>query len=255
MSKPVFTERPPKTGERIAKVIARAGLCSRRDAERWIAEGRVAVDGAVLTSPGVNVTSESRIVVDGKELPRAQHARLFRFHKPRGMLTTASDPEGRPTIYDGMPKELPRLMPVGRLDFNSEGLLLLTNDGELKRRLELPATGLPRRYRARVHGRPDPRGLDLLRRGVTIEGVRYSSIDVRLEREQQSGANCWLDVTLTEGKNREVRRALEYISLPVNRLIRVAYGPFQLEDIKPLSCIEVPDRKLLEFTARLKGEA
>ena len=229
-------------GERIAKVVARAGLGSRREVERWIAEGRVAVDGQVLTSPGVKVTAESRITVDGKELAAPERARLFRFHKPRGMLTTARDPHGRPTIYDGMPAGLPRLMPVGRLDFNSEGLLLLTNDGELKRHLELPVTGWIRRYRARVHGTPDPAALQRLKRGAVIDGVRYGPIDAALERQQAS--NCWLRVALSEGKNREVRRVLESLGLPVNRLIRIAYGPFQLGDLPPGACIEVPAKTL-----------
>ena len=230
----------PVKGERIAKVVARAGLGSRRDVERWIADGRVAVDGKILTTPAVVVTPENRITVDGRELPSPERARLFRFHKPRGMLTTAHDPQGRPTIYDGMPAGLPRLMPVGRLDFNSEGLLLLTNDGGLKRRLELPATGWVRRYRARVHGAPNPAALAQLKRGVTVEGVRYEPIDAAIERQQ--GSNCWLRVALAEGKNREVRRVLEYLGLPVNRLIRIAYGPFQLGDLPPAACIEVPGK-------------
>jgi 23S rRNA pseudouridine2605 synthase len=235
-------DEPDEPGERIAKVVARAGLGSRREVERWIAEGRVAVDGQTLTTPGVRVTGASRITVDGKELPAPERARLFRFHKPRGMLTTAHDPQGRPTIYDGMPAGLPRLMSVGRLDFNSEGLLLLTNDGGLKRHLELPATGWIRRYRARVHGVPDPESLKRLKRGVTIEGVRYEPIEAAIERQQ--GSNCWLRVGLSEGKNREVRRVLEWLGLPVNRLIRIAYGPFQLGDLPPSACIEVPGKIL-----------
>jgi 23S rRNA pseudouridine2605 synthase len=222
--------------------VARAGLGSRRDVERWIAEGRVAVDGQTLTSPGVRVTPASRITVDGKELPAPERARLFRFHKPRGMLTTVRDPHGRPTIQDGMPGDLPRLMPVGRLDFNSEGLLLLTNDGGLKRHLELPATGWSRRYRARVHGVPDPAALKRLKHGVVVEGVRYAPIEASVERQQAS--NCWLSVSLSEGKNREVRRVLEWLGLPVNRLIRIAYGPFQLGDLPPGACIEVPPKIL-----------
>lgn len=229
-------------GERVAKVVARAGLGSRREVERWIAEGRVAVDGRILTSPGVRVTAASRITVDGHELPAPERVRLFRFHKPRGMLTTARDPHGRPTIQDGMPAELPRLMPVGRLDFNSEGLLLLTNDGGLKRHLELPATGWIRRYRARVHGIPNPEALTRLKRGIVVDGVRYGPIDAVVERQQAS--NCWLRVALSEGKNREVRRVLESLALPVNRLIRIAYGPFQLGDLPPGACVEVPARML-----------
>jgi len=239
---------PPK-GERIAKVIARAGLASRREVERWIAEGRVNLDGKVLTTPAVVVGPESRIVVDGKLLPMAGPARLFRFHKPRGMLTTAHDPEGRPTIYDGMPPGLPRLMPVGRLDFNSEGLLLLTNDGGVKRHLELPATGWTRRYRVRVHGNPNPEALRLLKNGITVEGVTYGPIEAMIERQQ--GTNCWLFMTLTEGKNREIRRVLDHMALPVNRLIRVAYGPFQLGDLPPAACIEVTGKTLRDQLGKI----
>lgn len=243
MDSPVTRSRTNEAeGERVAKVVARAGLGSRRDVERWIAEGRVAVDGETLTSPGVRVTPANRITVDGKELPAPERARLFRFHKPRGMLTTARDPQGRPTIQDGMPPELPRLMPVGRLDFNSEGLLLLTNDGGLKRHLELPATGWVRRYRARVHGVPNPEALTRLKHGVVIDGVRYGPIEAAIERQQAS--NCWLRVGLTEGKNREVRRVLESLGLPVNRLIRIAYGPFQLGDLPPGACMEVPAKTM-----------
>ena len=242
---------PAEKGERIAKVIARAGLGSRREVERWIADGRVAVDGRVLDSPALTVTAANRITVDGRELPQPERARLFRFHKPRGMLTTAHDPQGRPTIYDGMPAGLPRLMPVGRLDFNSEGLLLLTNDGGLKRHLELPATGWLRRYRARVHGIPDAQALAQLRGGVTIEGVRYGPIEAEIDRQQ--GSNCWLRVALSEGKNREVRRVLEYLHLPVNRLIRIAYGPFQLGDLAPGTCVEVPARTMRDQLGKVLG--
>jgi 23S rRNA pseudouridine2605 synthase len=242
---------PAEKGERIAKVIARAGLGSRREVERWIADGRVAVDGRVLDSPALTVTAANRITVDGRELPQPERARLFRFHKPRGMLTTAHDPQGRPTIYDGMPAGLPRLMPVGRLDFNSEGLLLLTNDGGLKRHLELPATGWLRRYRARVHGIPDAQALAQLRGGVTIEGVRYGPIEAEIDRQQ--GSNCWLRVALSEGKNREVRRVLEYLNLPVNRLIRIAYGPFQLGDLAPGTCVEVPARTMRDQLGKVLG--
>jgi 23S rRNA pseudouridine2605 synthase len=231
-----------KGGERIAKVMARAGLASRREAERWIADGRVAVDGKVLTSPAVVVTSANRITVDGRDLPNAQRTRLFRFHKPRGMLTTEHDPQGRPTIYDGMPPELPRLMPVGRLDYNSEGLLLLTNDGGLKRHLELPATGWTRRYRVRAHGLSDAAALASLKHGIVVEGVRYGPIEASIDRQQ--GSNAWLTMTLTEGKNREVRRVLEHLGLTVNRLIRIAYGPYQLGDIPSLACVEVAPKLL-----------
>ena len=212
--------------ERIAKRIARAGVCSRRDAERLILDGRVAVDGKVLNSPALDVGPTSWIVVDGKPLPAAEPSRLFRFHKPKGVLTAARDPEGRPTIYDRLPTDLPRLVPIGRLDIGSEGLLLLTNDGELKRKLELPATGWTRRYRARVHRLPEPPQLARLLAGITIEGIAYGPIQVTVDHTQ--GDNSWIMVALKEGKNREVRRVMEHIGHPVSRLIRIAYGPFQL---------------------------
>jgi 23S rRNA pseudouridine2605 synthase len=195
---------PVAGAERIAKRIARSGLCSRRDAERWIAAGRVAVDGAVLTSPATTVTGANQVTVDGQPLPEAERARLFRYHKPAGLLTTARDPAGRPTVYDRLPPGLPRVMPVGRLDFASEGLLLLTNDGELKRRLELPATGWLRRYRVRVHGEVDEARLASLTRGITLDGFSYGPIEASLDRLQ--GSNAWLSVALREGKNREIRR-------------------------------------------------
>lgn len=232
----------PEAVERVAKVIARAGLCSRREAEAWIEQRRVAVDGMVLTSPAYNVRSGQRVTVDGKPLPAAEPTRLFRFHKPRGMVTAARDPEGRATIYDALPEGLPRLMPVGRLDINSEGLLLLTNDGGLKRRLELPATGWLRRYRVRAFGEVDDRKLKELADGVTVDGVSYGPIQARLDRMQ--GGNAWLTVALREGKNREVRRVLEHIGLKVNRLIRVAYGPFQLGSLPKRSVEEVSPRIL-----------
>jgi 23S rRNA pseudouridine2605 synthase len=212
--------------ERIAKRIARSGYCSRRDAERLIATGRVAVDGEVLKSPAVTVTDASRITIDGGLLPNPEQPRLFRYHKPAGLLTAARDPEGRPTIYDRLPESLPRLMPIGRLDMGSEGLLLLTNDGELKRRLELPATGWLRRYRVRVHGRIDESKLEGLQNGIVIDGFQYRPIQARLDRVQ--GSNAWLSIALREGKNREIRRVLEHFGWPVNRLIRLSFGPFQL---------------------------
>ena len=204
--------------ERIAKRMARAGLCSRRDAERWIADGRVKLDGEVLTSPAVTVTAASKIEVDGKPLPAIAPARLFRFHKPTGCLTAASDPEGRKTITDLIPTELPRLIPIGRLDMNSEGLLLLTNDGGLKRQLELPTTGWQRRYRVRVHGDVDEAKLASLVDGITIDGFDYGPIEAVLERKL--GKNAWLNVALREGKNREIRKVMEHFGWPVNRLIR-----------------------------------
>jgi 23S rRNA pseudouridine2605 synthase len=231
-------------GERIAKVIARAGLCSRRDAERLVAERRVAVDGRVLDSPALNVRPGQRVTVDGKPLPAAEPARLFRYHKPRGVVTTARDPEGRKTVYDTLPEGLPRLMPVGRLDLNSEGLLLLTNDGELKRRLELPSTGWLRRYRVRVHGHPEEPQLKALAGGITVDGIAYGSIDAHLDRLQ--GDNAWLTMALREGRNREVRRVLEHLGFQVGRLIRVAYGPFQLGSLPERGIEEVRPKVLKE---------
>jgi 23S rRNA pseudouridine2605 synthase len=230
--------------ERIAKRIARAGLCSRREAETWIAAGRVAVDGTVLSSPAVTVTPAQLITVDGKRLPTAEPARLFRYHKPQAIMTTAHDPEGRATIYAGLPADLPRLMPVGRLDYNSEGLLLLTNDGGLKRRLELPSTGWLRRYRVRVFGFVEDPALARLGRGITVDGVAYGPIEARLDRVQ--GDNAWLTVGLREGKNREIRKVLEHLGLKVNRLIRTAYGPFQLGLLPPRGVEEVRPKVLRE---------
>ena len=228
--------------ERVAKRIARSGYCSRRDAERLIASGRVAVDGEVLSSPAVTVTDANRITIDGEPLPEAEQPRLFRYHKPAGVLTAARDPEGRPTIYDRLPENLPRLMPIGRLDMGSEGLLLLTNDGELKRRLELPATGWVRRYRVRVHGRIDESRLEGLHDGIVIDGFHYGPIQARLDRVQ--GSNAWLTIALREGKNREIRRVLEHFGWPVNRLIRLSFGPFQLGGL-PVGEVEEVSAKVL----------
>ena len=238
-------------GERIAKVIARAGLCSRRDAERLVAERRVAVDGRVLDSPAFNVRAGQRVTVDGKPLPAAGPARLFRYHKPRGVVTTARDPEGRKTVYDTLPEGLPRLMPVGRLDLNSEGLLLLTNDGELKRRLELPSTGWLRRYRVRMHGHPEEPQLKALAGGIMVDGIAYGPIEARLDRHQ--GDNAWLTVALREGRNREVRRVLEHLGFQVSRLIRVAYGPFQLGSLPERGIEEVRPKVLKEQVGSFLG--
>ena len=232
------------TGERVAKVIARAGLCSRRDAERLIAEGRVTLAGRVLDSPAVAVPPGAEIAVDGTPLPAAAPARLWRYHKPAGLITAARDPQGRPTIAERLPHNLPRVMPVGRLDLNSEGLLLLTNDGGLKRKLELPATGWTRRYRVRVFGRIEPEDLAALAKGLRVAGLDYGPIRARLDSRR--GANAWLTMALGEGKNREVRKVCEHLGLKVSRLIRVAYGPFQLGQLPPGAVEEVPAKALAE---------
>ena len=213
-------------GERIAKVIARAGLASRREAEGWIAAGRVSVNGQTIASPALNITEADIVTVDGVPLRRRERTRLFLYHKPRGLVTTHSDPQGRPTIFAALPKTLPRLISVGRLDLNTEGLLLLTNDGELTRKLELPQTAWLRRYRVRALGRVTQDALDALRNGITVNGMRYGPLEATFDREQ--GANVWLTVGIREGKNREVRNVLEHLGLKVNRLIRVAFGPFEL---------------------------
>ena len=217
---------PVPDRQRIAKVMARAGLCSRRDAEAWIKNGRVQVNNITLTSPALNVGVDDEIVVDGKPLQAKTRTRLFLFNKPRGYVTTAKDPEGRPTIYDLLPADLPRLVTVGRLDMNTEGLLLLTNDGGLARLLELPATGWLRRYRVRAHGQIEPAQLAALAQGISVGGMNYGPIEATLDRVQ--GANVWLTMGLREGKNREIKRVLEHFGLAVNRLIRVSFGPFQL---------------------------
>ncbi len=220
--------------ERIAKVMARAGLCSRRDAEAWIEEGRVSVNGTVITSPALDVTKRDNIMVDGKLLPTRERTRLFLYHKPRGLVTTAKDPEGRTTVFERLPPGLPRVVTVGRLDINTEGLMLLTNDGGLSRVLELPETGWLRKYRVRAFGSINQAALDELAEGVTIDGMHYGPIEAALEREQ--GDNVWLMIGLREGKNREVKRILEHLGLQVNRLIRVSFGPFQLGDLAGRRC-------------------
>jgi 23S rRNA pseudouridine2605 synthase len=236
--------KPKKAGERIAKVVSRAGLASRRDAEEWIVQGRVTVNGRLINSPALDVTSRDVITVDGKPLPERERTRLFMFHKPRGLMTTHADPEGRPTVFDNLPEGLPRLISVGRLDFNTEGLLLLTNDGGLARVLELPDTGWLRRYRVRAHGEVTQEQLDALKKGVEIDGVKYGSIDAQLERDQ--GANVWLVFAIREGKNREVRNVMAHLGLEVNRLIRVSYGPFQLGELAEGQVEEVKTRVLRE---------
>ncbi len=221
----------PPPGDRIAKVLSRAGVASRREAERMIQAGRVEVNGKKIDSPALNVTAEDKIKVDGKPMREPEPARLWLYHKPQGLVTTTSDEKGRATIFDGLPEDLPRVMSIGRLDLNSEGLLLLTNDGAIKRRLELPSTGWLRKYRVRINGRPKDEEFAPLRRGLTLDGERFQPMTVTLDRQQ--GANAWLSIGLREGKNREIRRAIEDLGFSVNRLIRVSYGPFQLGTLKP----------------------
>jgi len=233
-----------KAGERIAKVVARAGLASRRDAEEWITQGRVTVNGRVINSPALDVTENDVIAVDGKNLPPRERTRLFLYHKPKGLMTTHADPEGRPTVFDHLPEGLPRLISIGRLDFNTEGLLLLTNDGGLARALELPDTGWLRRYRVRAHGEVTQAQLDELQKGVEVEGIKYGPIDATLERDQ--GANVWLVFAIREGKNREVRNVMAHLGLEVNRLIRISYGPFQLAELAEGAVEEVKTRVLRE---------
>ena len=231
----------PGAGERIAKRIARAGLCSRREAERWIRAGRVAVDGETVARAAFNVGPGQRVTVDGEPLPARAPTRLWRYHKPRGLLTTTRDAQARATVFERLPPDLPRVVAVGRLDLNSEGLLLLTNDGGLARRLELPSSGWRRRYRVRAHGKLSPPALAELAGGATVDGVRYAPIAVRVDRE---GRNSWLTVDLHEGRNREIRNVLESIGLAVNRLIRVSYGPFRLASLAPGEVREVPRKTL-----------
>ena len=244
---------PEAKGERIAKRIARAGICSRRDAERMIEAGRVKVNGKVLQSPAFTVTASDKIQVDGNALPQAEVTRLWRYHKPSGLVTSHKDPEGRPTVFEKLPRELPRLISVGRLDLNTEGLLLLTNDGELARRLELPSTGWLRRYRVRAHGKIEQPQLDQLEKGIEIDGIRYGEISARLDKVQ--GGNVWLTLALREGKNREVKRVLEHLGLQVNRLLRLSYGPFQLGDLARGEVAEVPRRVLQDQLGERKSTA
>lgn len=262
---PAWKGRPPKGGppkggpqslqkpERIAKVLARAGLCSRRDAERWIADGRVAVDGKVLTTPAVTVTEKNAITVDGAPLPEAAPTKLWRYHKPPGLLTSHRDPRGRPTVFERLPERLPRVVSVGRLDLNSEGLLLLTNDGELARHLELPETGWIRRYRVRVRGPVDEKRLKALAGGVTVSGIKYGAINAKLDSRR--GANAWLTVALAEGRNREVRKVMAHMGLEVSRLIRVAYGPFQLGNLHRGQTAEITGKVLREQVGQKAGTA
>jgi 23S rRNA pseudouridine2605 synthase len=250
---------PPKEGDRIAKLLARAGIASRREVERMIAEGRIKLGEEVITTPATILTTLKGITVDGNPVKAPEPARLFAFHKPSGLLTAERDPAGRPTIYaaltNALPKGTPRLMPIGRLDLNTEGLLLLTNDGELKRTMELPATGIPRTYRARTFGEISQARLEELIHGVTIDGMRYGKIDANMERK--TGRNQWIEMTLTEGKNREVRNVLEYLGLQTSRLLRISYGPFKLLDLPRGMAVELRTADVERFRKELKipGEA
>jgi 23S rRNA pseudouridine2605 synthase len=243
--------QPRESGpQRIAKLLARAGVASRREVERMVAEGRIALNGEKLTTPATLLEDLQGVTVDGKPVRPAAATRLFRFYKPQGTITAIRDPKGRATIYDRLPPGLPRLMPVGRLDFMTEGLLLLTNDGELKRQLELPRTGVVRTYRARAFGHVTQAQLEGLADGITIEGIDYGSINANLER--RTGRNCWIELSLTEGKNREVRKVLAHLGLQVSRLIRTAYGPLTLEGLDPGDADEVPEGQIETFRRTLR---
>ena len=247
-AKPAEEEREDGP-QRIAKLLARAGVGSRRDVERMVEEGRIALNGQVVVHPAPLLTSLEGLTVDGNPVAKPVSTRLYRFNKPAGCITAARDPKGRKTIYDLLPKDLPRLMPVGRLDYNTEGLLLLTNDGEFKRQLELPASGVERTYRARAFGDVSQTQLEDLVEGVEIDGIRYGKIDANLER--RTGRNHWIEMTLTEGKNREVRRVLEHLGLQVSRLIRTRYGQFTLEGLDMGQVEIVPRDELFQFRRRL----
>ncbi|MEC7952746.1 MAG: pseudouridine synthase [Pseudomonadota bacterium] len=245
--------RLPEEGDRIAKLLARAGIASRREIERMIADGRVSIDGKVLNTPAVKLNNLNGVTVDGKAVAQAEAPRLFAFHKPSGLITAERDPKGRPTIYtalrNALPKNAGRVMPVGRLDFNTEGLLLLTNDGEMKRAMELPSSGIPRTYRARAFGDITQAQLDELIEGIEIDGIRYGRIEADLERG--SGKNRWVQMTLTEGKNREVRLVLEHLGLQVNRLLRVGYGPFELGELGRGQAVEIRQADVERFRKQL----
>ena len=246
---------PERAGERIAKLLARAGVASRREVERMIADGRIKLNGDVLTTPATVLPNLKGVTVDDKPVKAPEPPRLFAFHKPAGLITAERDPAGRPTIYtalrNALPKNAGRVMPVGRLDFNTEGLLLLTNDGELKRAMELPSSGIPRTYRARTFGTVSQEQLEELIEGIEIDGVRYGSINANMERS--TGRNQWIEVTITEGKNREVRRVLEHLGLEVSRLIRTAYGPFELLDLPRGQAVEIPQLNVERFRKALRA--
>ena len=252
-----MAQEPRPEGERIAKLLARAGVASRREVERMIADGRVAIDGKVLDTPATIIPHLRGVTVDGKPVAKADRTRLFAFHKPTGLITAERDPKGRPTIYtalrNALPKDAGRVMPVGRLDLNTEGLLLLTNDGEFKRAMELPASGIPRTYRARTFGEVRQEQLEELMDGVTIDGMRYGPIDANMER--RTGRNQWIELTITEGKNREIRRVLEHLELQVSRLIRIGYGPFALDDLPRGAAVEIKKHDLERFRSNLKSSA
>jgi len=253
-----MSNEPRPDGDRIAKVLARAGVASRREVERMIADGRISLSGKIVETPATFLTSLRGVTVDGKPVAAAEPTRLYAFHKPTGLITAERDPKNRPTIYtalrNALPKGTPRLMPIGRLDLNTEGLLLLTNDGGLKRQMELPASGIPRTYRARAFGEVAQTQLDDLIEGVSIDGVNYGSIDANLERAAGGGGrrNQWIEMTITEGKNREVRKVLEYLGLKVNRLIRTAYGPFELGNLPRGGATAIPRAQLGRFQSMLK---
>lgn len=259
MVKQSTPEEPRPEGDRIAKLLARAGVASRREIERMIANRRISIDGKPVETPATFLTSLKGVSVDGKPVAGPEPTQLYAFHKPTGLITAERDASGRATIYqalaNALPKDTPRLMPVGRLDLNTEGLLLLTNDGGLKRQMELPSSGIPRTYRARAFGDVSQEQLEELIDGVEIDGIRYGSIDANLERASGSGKNQWIEMTITEGKNREVRRVLEYLGLKVNRLIRTAYGPFQLGNLPRGQAVRIKKGDLGQFQSELKRSA